>query len=243
MITGSMTGREMYDVFLKDRHTLEKFACDKARRLNRELRRGLGEYTTQCYDYKTKDLTEYKVCVYVNRSNIKAFYADMFIYCKETNDYYCAGILNDERGNMEQFTYTTHFLHRYAERALGIPDMPLNRILAHIEREIAYTVIIYKDKQSKVLATTMGLFLQRVDERRGVNICKTFISIEMMKTSQIKAYEVVADLIKKYSEKFTLVHPHEDLKIRFSMDCLAKGITELDLINAYGEYFKKKKKN
>ena len=145
MIIGSMTGRELFEIFKKDKPMLEKFAIEKAKKLIRELRKGMGRYTTQCYDFKTKDATEYKVCVFVDRGNIRQFYFDMFIYCKETNDYVCATSLLDEENSAEQFSYTPHFLRRYAERALGIENMPINRVLAHIEREVGYTVLIYKN--------------------------------------------------------------------------------------------------
>lgn len=241
MIIGSMTGRELFEIFKKDKPVLEKFANKKARKLIRELRKGMGQYTTQCYDFKTKDLTEYKICVFVNRGNIRNFYFDIFIYCKETNDYVCACVLLDEANNMEQFSYTPHFLRRYAERALGVENMPINKVLAHIEREVAYTVLIYKDETSKVLATSMGLFLQKIDRKRGINICKTFVSIDMLKSSQIKAYVVVADLIGEYSERYNKVQRNDNIRADFAIDCMVRGITEKDLIDAYGEYFKRKK--
>ena len=243
MITGSMTGRELFEIFKKDKPMLERFASERARKLLRELRKGMREYTTQCYDFKTKEQTEYKVCVFVNRCNVRNYYFDMFIYCKETNDYVCVAVLTDEENNMEQFSYTPHFLRRYAERVLGVEDMPVNRVLAHIEREVAYTVLIYKDDTSKVIATSMGLYLQKVDRRRGINICKTFVSIDMMRSSQIKAYEVVADLIREYSEKYNKIQRLDNIRMDFARDCMARGITEKDLINAYGEYFCKTKKS
>lgn len=235
MIIGSMTGRELFEIFKKDKSMLEKFAIEKAKKLIRELRKGMGQCTTQCYDFKTKDATEYKVCVYVNRGNIRQFYFDMFIYCKETNDYVCATSLLDEENSAEQFSYTPHFLRRYAERALGIENMPINRVLAHIEREVAYTVLIYKNDTSKVVATSMGLYLQKIDYKRGINICKTFVSVDMFKSSQIKAYMVVADLIKEYSERYTKVQRNDNVQVDFANDCLSRGITEKDLVNAYGE--------
>lgn len=241
MIIGSMTGRELFEIFKKDKPMLEKFAIEKAKKLIRELRKGMGQCTTQCYDFKTKDATEYEVCVFVNRGNIRQFYFDMFIYCKETNDYVCATSLLDEENSAEQFSYTPHFLRRYAERALGIENMPINRVLAHIEREVAYTVLIYKNDTSKVVATSMGLYLQKIDYKRGINICKTFVSVDMLRTSQIKAYMVVADLIKEYSERYTKVQRNDNVQVDFAKDCLARGITEKDLIEAYGEYFKNKK--
>lgn len=119
--------------------------------------------------------------------------------------------------------------------------MPINRVLAHIEREVGYTVLIYKNDTSKVVATSMGLYLQKIDKRRGINICKTFVSVDMLKTSQIKAYMVVADLIEEYSERYNKVQRNDNVRVDFANDCLRRGITEKDLINAYGEYFKNKK--
>lgn len=119
--------------------------------------------------------------------------------------------------------------------------MSINRVLAHIEREIAYTVLIYKNDASKVVATSMGLFLQKIDYKRGINICKTFVSVDMLKSSQIKAYMVVADLIKEYSERYNKVQRNDNVRVDFTNDCLSRGITEKDLVNAYGEYFKNKR--
>lgn len=119
--------------------------------------------------------------------------------------------------------------------------MPINWVLANIEREVAYTVLIYKNDTSKVVATSMGLYLQKIDYKRGINICKTFVSVDMLKSSQIKAYMVVADLIKEYSERYTKVQRNDNVQVDFAKDCLSRGITEKDLVNAYGEYFKNKK--
>lgn len=52
---------------------------------------------------------------------------------------------------------------------------------------------------------------------------------------------VVADLIKEYSERYTKVQRNDNVQVDFAKDCLARGITEKDLIEAYGEYFKNKK--
>lgn len=45
MIIGSMTGRELFDIFKKDKPMLEKFAIEKAKKLIRELRKGMGDDT------------------------------------------------------------------------------------------------------------------------------------------------------------------------------------------------------
>lgn len=45
MIIGSMTGRELFEIFKKDKPMLEKFAIEKAKILIRELRKGMGRYT------------------------------------------------------------------------------------------------------------------------------------------------------------------------------------------------------
>lgn len=42
MIIGSMTGRELFEIFKKDKPMLEKFAVEKAKKLIRELRKGMG---------------------------------------------------------------------------------------------------------------------------------------------------------------------------------------------------------
>lgn len=241
MITGTMTGRELHAIFCKDRAALDRFAEEKVKKLARELRKGFCDFATQCYDVRIRDVG-YKVCVLVNKgTSRKGYFYDVFMYCKETNDYYAAAVLDNEWLNQEQFSYTTHFLHRYAERALGDPDMSINRIIAHIEREVAYSVLLYTDGDDKVLASSMGLFLQKYDRARGINVCKTFVSVEMMRTSQIKAFELIGGLIKKHSERFTRSGHTESIAKDFAEDCLRNGVFQKDLSDAYGEYFKKRK--
>lgn len=43
MIIGSMTGRELFEIFKKDKPMLEKFAIEKAKKLIRELRKGMDD--------------------------------------------------------------------------------------------------------------------------------------------------------------------------------------------------------
>lgn len=52
---------------------------------------------------------------------------------------------------------------------------------------------------------------------------------------------VVADLIEEYSERYNKVQRNDNVRVDFANDCLSRGITEKDLVNAYGEYFKNKK--
>lgn len=110
----------------------------------------------------------------------------MFIYCKETNDYVCATSLLDEENSAEQFSYTPHFLRRYAERALGIENMPINRVLAHIEREVGYTVLIYKNDTSKVIATSMGLYLQRLTKGEVSIYARLLLVLTCLKPPKLK---------------------------------------------------------
>ena len=50
-----------------------------------------------------------------------------------------------------------------------------------------------------------------------------------------------ADLIEEYSERYNKVQRNDNVRVDFANDCLRRGITEKDLVNAYSEYFKNKK--
>ncbi len=240
MITGTMTGDELYLVYNKDAVRLHAFSKEKAKRLIREVRKGLMSFTSACYDCKTNN-ADYKVCVFVDR-RVSAFLYNVYVYVRDTNDYVDVSILSTD-AHVEQFSYTPHCLHRYAERFLKKPDMPINKILAHIEREVAYTLVIYEDEWSKVVASTVGLFLQKRDWKRGMVVNKTFVSVEMLRTSQIETYVKVADTLAKFSAMFDKVRKMpKNIHEQFNEELYRMGVSKADIYNAYGSYFNNKKK-
>lgn len=240
MITGTMTGEELYLTYKKDEARLHGFSKGKARKLIREVRKGFASFTSACYDYKTGN-ADYKVCVFVDR-NVKAFFYNVFIYVRDTNDFVDVSVLATD-AHVEQFSYTPHCLHRYAERFLKKPSMPINKILAHIEREVAYTLVIYKEGQNKVVASSVGLFFQKRDEERKIVVTKTFVSVEMLRASQVAVYMKVADVLNKFSAMFDHVKEMpKNIHELFNDELCRMGVTKADLYNTYGSYFENKKK-
>lgn len=240
MITGTMTGEELFLVYKKDEMKLRYFSERKASRLTRELRKGFNTFTSACYDYKSGK-ANYKVCVFVDR-NVKAFFYNVFIYVRDCNDYVDVSILATD-AHVEQFSYTPHCLHRYAERHLEKPDMPINNILAHVEREVAYTLVIYEDGINKVVVSSVGLFLQKRDVKRKIVVNKTFVSVGMLRTSQIVAYVKVADILNKFSLIFDHVKEMpKNIHEKFNEELAMRGVTRRDLYEAYGAYFKNRNK-
>lgn len=239
MITSTMTGEELYKYFCRDRGALINFMDKKAAKLKKELRCGMKAKVSQCYDYLYKGVP-YKLSVIVSR-NAKYYCADVFIYVKETNDYVSVALL-DLQARVAQYSLTTHFLHRFAERYLHRVDMSINTILTKYQRHVIYTVVIYNDGKRYVVASNAGLILQEMDERRGIRVCKTFVSLEMLKSSQIATYEKVAWILEKYSKICDVVTPIDGKRISedFNNELNAHGITAEMLYEAYGEYFKKK---
>lgn len=240
-----MTEREIYAIFCKDSEAICRFSAVKAKNLMRMLRKGFGRIKTQCYDYKTKAGTEYKVLVGVYRGVTKSYYCEPFVYCKETNDYYPAITLMHTRDiDTMHYSYTVHFLHRYAERVLDNPSMPINQVFVQLNKDIAYAAVIYQSGDDKVLATPKGIILQRYDRKRRIDVCKTFVSADLLRPSQMKAFSAVADILSKYTEQFHDMKDRDDRIVRnVTKDFLERGVTAPDLFAIYGEYFKNKNTN
>lgn len=235
-----MTERELYAIYCKDSDMIGRFATAKAKTMFHWLRKGFGQHKTHCYDYKTRQGTEYKLLITVNRGQSGSYYCEPFVYCKETNDYYPATTLQHEgEYDAEHYTYTTHFLHRYAERALGVPDMPVNKILVRIQSDVVYAVTVYQNGDNRVQAIPNGIILQRHDNKRGIYACKTFVSVDMMRSSQIKAFSVVADLLRKYTAQFHNKVDESIILRSFEKDFIDNGVMGPDIFRMYGEYFKK----
>lgn len=234
-----MTGLELAKVFRNDYPCIYAFGAKKAKVLGRELRKGFGKMAFACYDLAVNG-TRYKVCIGVTPKALRHSYT-VLAYVKERNEYVNVSIVG--RSTLPQFAYTTHCLKRYAERYMKSPDASLNAIIANIEKNIVYTIELYHDGgENHVWANSAGLFLQKHDDKRDIRICKTFVSVEMLKTSQIAAYASVAGLIEEYSKTFNSIAPHDVYTISkcFNQDLLRQGVTHEMLQELYGEFFEKK---
>lgn len=241
MITSKMTGLELAKVFQNDSQRIFAFGANKAKALSRELRKGFGKMAFACYDL-TVNGTQYKVCLGVTPKALQHSYT-VLAYVKERNEYVNVSIVG--RSTLSQFAYTAHCLKRYAERYMKNPDASLNSVIASIEKNIVYTIELYHDGENHVWANSAGLFLQKHDSKRDIRICKTFVSVEMLKTSQITAYASVAGLIEEYSKTFNDIVPHDIQAISecFYQDMLLQGVNHEMLQGLYGEFFEKRRNN
>lgn len=242
MVTSTMTIDDLIKTYQQDACRIKALASHKLATLRRELRKGFKSTAYQCYDQSING-TPYKICLCISKKTAMSALS-IYAYIKETNEY--ADISMMLHGTLVPFSYTSHFLHRYAERYIKRPDAPINAILANIDKNAVYFCSIYKDGENIVMANTTGLYLIKRDQKRMLDVCKTFVSLEMLKTSQIKAFELVGGLLQQYHDRYCddigRIHQYAAFD-DFSNDMKKLGVTKDMIYSAYGEYFEKRKKH
>lgn len=241
MLTGTMNATDLHKVYECDKERLFRFLHHKEAELRRQLKKGFSKKCAKCYDYHTSN-ADYKlsICVYSRRSII-----DVYMYVKETNEY----IVVTARANNDDdacLVFTPHYIRRMGERIYGDKEMEVNKILTYFILHSNTSINIYHDDRNFVFAMQGGISLALLDKKRNVMVMKTFVSTEMLKSTQIEAWERVANIIEHFD---TLTEDETGRNGFTSADVLyelSNEVSKLDLdeINKiYGEYFIKRKEN
>lgn len=95
-----------------------------------------------------------------------------------------------------------------------------------------------------MFAINGGISLAIYDEKRDLMLMKTFVSVEMLKSSQIKAWKRVSNLLEQFDEfveegSVRYGYSRREIQEQFSNEI---SMLELDEINEiYGEHFKNRK--
>lgn len=240
MLTGTMNAADLHKVYECDKERLFCFLHHKETDLRRQLKKGFSKKCAKCYDYRTSN-AEYKlsICAYSRRSII-----DVYMYIKETNEY----IMVTARANLYDdacLVFTPHYIRRMGERIYGDKDMEVNKILTYFILHSNTSINIYHDDRKYVFALQGGISLAQLDKKRNLMVMKTFVSTEMLKNTQIAAWERVASIIEHFD---TLTEDEVGRNGFTSADVLyelSKEVSSLDLEeinNIYGDYFNKKEK-
>lgn len=236
MLTGTMTAKDIRKVYESDKERIFRFLNHKENDLRRSLKKGFAKKCAKCYDYKT-DHADYKlsICVYSKRSII-----DVYMYILETNEYVV--VTAEANGsNTSCLVFTPHYIRRMGELIYGDRDMDINKILTYFILHSNTSINIYHNEPNYVFAINGGISLAIYDNKRDLMLMKTFVSVEMLKSSQIKAWKRVSNLIEQfdkfiedYSDRYGYSRWQIQEQFRNEISML-----ELEEINEiYGEHFK-----
>lgn len=189
MLVATMTSREVFDVMQKDVDRLAAFSYHKEKSLMSELRKSRREMVSQSYDYHTPN-ADY---IIVLRCNRKGYVSRMrFAFIEETLEYVSSAIQGKSKGVV---SYSVHLLRRYAERVLHDSSLPMRKIFLKFCQDSVFACI-YTDKDYLVTATETGICLGKYDQTRDIIVNRTFVSRDMLKETQLSAWNKVERFVK-----------------------------------------------
>lgn len=235
-----MVASDLQKIYDCDRERIYRFLDRKETELRRQLKKGFSHKCAKCYDYKTAN-ADYKLslCVYSRRSII-----DTYMYIKETNEYILV-TAKASKNDDAYMVFTPHYIRRMGERIYGDKEMEVNKILTYFILHSNTSINIYHHDRNYAFATQGGISLAIFDERRNLMVLKTFVSVEMLKNTQIEAWNRVAGIIETFDKFVEDESARNGTTTTDLLRQLGVEISKLDLDeinNIYGEHFNKKKK-
>ena len=197
MITASMTSGEMRRVRNLDGARIYEFQMRKANELKREMRKQNVRQITKTYELVTRN-ADYFIVVGVKHGGV--FVSGVFIYLKETNEY--IPMSRNDGYSEDCFAMSVHFLKRYAERYLK-KDLPIAKILQKIYTSFTGAVQLYSDDKTRrvVFAIPEGLILTEYEQEKRIIHYKTFVSMDMLKKTQMQSYEKISAFLMESCEQ------------------------------------------
>lgn len=197
MITASMTSGEMRRVRNLDEARIYEFQMRKANELKREMRKQNVRQITKTYELVTRN-ADYFIVVGVKHGGV--FVSGVFIYLKETNEY--IPMSRNEGYSEDCFAMSVHFLKRFSERYLK-KDLPIAKILQKIYTSFTGAIQLYGDDKTKrvVFAIPEGLILTEYDQDKHIIHYKTFVSMDMLKKTQMQSYEKISAFLMESCEQ------------------------------------------
>lgn len=191
MITASMTANEIRRVRNMDESRINNFQMRKADELKREMKRQNVKGISKAYDFSTPN-ADYCIAIGVQRGDV--FASGVFVYIQETNEY--VPMSRTSALHEDCFAMSVHFINRYAERYLK-KRMPPKKVLAKFFTSFIGAVRIHIDeaKNRAVFAVPEGLILATYELGKHVIHYKTFVSLDMLKDTQLKSYGKIRDFL------------------------------------------------
>lgn len=250
MITATMNVQDIWNSVCQNRERLRDVASGVAWKLTKEARKRRVNGVWKCMDY-SHDGTKYKIAVHGKRDT--SWDWACYIYCAENNMYvrmaYSAmAMMCVKKLNVQAFA--PHFIRRVSERFYHDSIFDMNRTIARLERDIIvskrllFACLYYDESTEDVVYNFLGgIALGNIDSAKRITFFKTFVSYDMLKDSQRRAYDACTGLQTTMREKYG-----DDKKIGRRM-CADKAFAfavnkELDACKPiYAEFFKKIKAN
>lgn len=197
MITASMTYDEMRRIRNLDESRIYEFQLRKANELKREMRRQNVRQMTKTFEFVTPN-ADYFIVVGVKHGDV--FASGVFIYLKETNEY--IPMSRNEGYSEDCFAMSVHFLKRFSERYFK-KDLPIAKILQKIYTSFTGAIQLYGDDKTKrvVFAIPEGLILTEYDQDKHIIHYKTFVSMDMLKKTQMQSYEKISAFLMESCEQ------------------------------------------
>lgn len=231
MITSTMTAQEINYIFLKDESRLKAFISYKSKSLRRILIKNRKDRVRQCYPYNTANAEYYLIATYMKDGHSTYGW---YIYSKETNEFFTRLRLGEIKGVV---SFSMHLLKRFAERELKDRDIPIERILLKWSDQLIGTVI-YNNVNEFVEACSTGIILGKNDEKRDIMVHKTYVSLDMLKETQMTAWEKVSKYLialKTVKDKFSI----NSIEFKVADDILNKDLrlSDSEARTIYSRYF------
>lgn len=157
--------------------------------------------------------------------------------------YYIADTLNDSSSDRDILTvYTDHFFRRFAERTGMSKDTTIEQAIAAYYRGYTQNVLLYWDDTDDhnchraVYAEQQGIKLSDVEENKWI-LYRTFVSLDMLKSSQREAYRNVMEIIERCNNMRIKCDRNYDSFV----DYIKENSDDLAIINEardiYAKYF------
>lgn len=247
MITATMTAQDIWISTYRDGERMRKKADVIARKLTGEARKRRVNSVCKCVDYSHGSI-EYKIFVRGKRDT--SWDWNCYVYCSESNEYVrmaysVEAVMYISRLNTQALT--PHFIRRISERLYHDSVFDTNRTLARFERDAMVSkrqmlACLYRNESTGDIVYSLldGIALGHADAAKGIITLKTFVSYDMLKDSQRRAFDACtglqAELRKKYGDD-------EEIGRRMCTDDeFADAVDrELDAYKPiYAEFFQKK---
>lgn len=237
MLVSSMNASDISKVRVMDDARLTAFQQMKARELLRELHKQKVSSICTCFDFRTPN-AEYKMTFFIKSGDV--YYSGIFGYVRESNVYIPMSIVGDDGYYM---ALSPHFLNRYAERYLR-KKLSLGKSLANFFHDFVGAAVLYADKTKRVVyAIYGGIMLGKYDSEKMVIHMKTFVSLDMLKGSQVRSYGKIKRFIECSRERIEGIKKSNDcVKINAAFDNVFEGMAKLDMDEAreiYSTFFEK----
>lgn len=237
MITSSMTAADIVKIRLKDNERLRTFQVNKAGELRRQLRKTGAKKISTCVDFNTPN-AEYKISfnVYSGGDN---FFSGVFAYLREDNVYIP---MSTPVKNKEYYmAMSPHFFNRYAERHLK-KKMTISKVMSFFFYDFMGAIGIYGDDDGRfVYAIDSGIMLGIFDFDRQILFIKTFVSLDMLKESQMKSFEKVkANLDEARKRVMESRKSDNNERVNWEFDKAYKDLLSVDATEAreiYATFF------